>query len=766
MALELDPNQVFRDFVTDRIPSSGAWNPRKVEIRALLTEWWQTLIALAGDKGGLELPNLLISMTVTGGDENAIVAEANLPVPSGPGIALFSIDIEEPNTGPVTINGKPLLSNGGKPLAPGALSKDGIYLFLDNGASYRLLSDYTSASIIAAAEAAAEQAEAAKGAAESAAGANLSNADSRASAIATSYPSGVSYIRTAGYARAGDGGGALYRLVSLEPRHAGKFRSADGKWWEIVADALDVRAFGAKADGFTESGPQINAALQCASAIDATKVCVRGGGTFVSSELIIVPEGIHLCGDGEAEIKQADGAELTSFIGLRHRSKVLDCVVNGNAENNLAADQSALIRIGDYDHTEIKECRVYGAAGYCVVANAGQHATVHHNTFHDFYCYAVAVYGQNQLASHVLTDNYIYNVGWGGFIIGNVEHVLVARNTLVGALVGGRNARMTVDTSGNTITWASGPNFSSARRGQFFVLNNGMEFRITDVTSATQVTVLETLPTLTDTQASFGTGDMIGVIACQFVVVEENAVINCATFGMGACLGGNSVQCSNNVFRNNNIRYAGKNAINISYDEGTGFLSGNRVEGNSIFNAGCAGGIGELGRVAIMISSTASGKVANTYVGENSITSFDGEGQTTHWLGCNTMIGAGCIKTGDVVLEGTPNAIMNAIESISLSSGWGSGATISSIEYGVNHTDFNVIAAGSGFGADPMVSVVRRVVPAKGGSTGFIAKIIYLAGGATSWHIAQEFSAHPGHQRACLLGTPFAGHVYRVRFLC
>jgi len=50
MALELDPNQVFRDFVTDRVPSSGVWNPRKVEIRALLTEWWQTLIALVAAK--------------------------------------------------------------------------------------------------------------------------------------------------------------------------------------------------------------------------------------------------------------------------------------------------------------------------------------------------------------------------------------------------------------------------------------------------------------------------------------------------------------------------------------------------------------------------------------------------------------------------------------------------------------------------------------------------------------------------------------------
>src|SRR5690606_14650312 len=121
MALDRDPNHVFRDFVNAGIPSSGPWNPRKLEVRQLLTEWWQTLIALVADASGLELPNLLISMTVTGGNANNIVAEANLPVPFGPGLALFSILTEQANTGPVTVNGKPLLSSSGSQIPPGGL---------------------------------------------------------------------------------------------------------------------------------------------------------------------------------------------------------------------------------------------------------------------------------------------------------------------------------------------------------------------------------------------------------------------------------------------------------------------------------------------------------------------------------------------------------------------------------------------------------------------------------------------------------------------
>lgn len=251
MTLDRDPNHVFRDFVIDGLPSSGSWNPRKLEIRQLLTEWWQTLIALVADAGGLELPNLLISMTVTGGDENNIIAEANLPVPSSPGVAVFSIVIEEANTGPVTINGKPLLSNTGNPLAAGALAADGIYLFLDNGDSYRLLSDYVSSSIVAAAEAAQQAAENAQSAAEAARDAAEGAAEtvvvarynSKAGVEAATVDAAVQSIQLTGYYAAGDGGGALYKRVETEPAHAGKIQSADGAWWEIAEKRLRVEMF-------------------------------------------------------------------------------------------------------------------------------------------------------------------------------------------------------------------------------------------------------------------------------------------------------------------------------------------------------------------------------------------------------------------------------------------------------------------------------------------------------------------------------------------
>ena len=89
-----------------------------------------------------------------------------------------------------------------------------------------------------------DDAQDAQAAAESAAGASLSNADSRAAVQSTNIPAPVNYIRTAGYATAGDGGGAL-----LKPRDGGPLyvTSADGREWELASNVVAAEAFGGSA---------------------------------------------------------------------------------------------------------------------------------------------------------------------------------------------------------------------------------------------------------------------------------------------------------------------------------------------------------------------------------------------------------------------------------------------------------------------------------------------------------------------------------------
>lgn len=74
------------------------------------------------------------------------------------------------------------------------------------------------------------------------------------SAAAEADLAGQSFVRTAGYASAGDGGGALYVPVAEEPTHEGKFQSADGQWWELADSVIVPEMFGAVGDGTLTSG--------------------------------------------------------------------------------------------------------------------------------------------------------------------------------------------------------------------------------------------------------------------------------------------------------------------------------------------------------------------------------------------------------------------------------------------------------------------------------------------------------------------------------
>ncbi|MGS1095886.1 hypothetical protein ACVCNR_15010 [Aquamicrobium terrae] len=294
---DLDPNHVFRDFTTLGVPASGKWDPRKVEIRRLLKSHESAIIALIGGQGGdIDLVRGVMYFSVTGGTANDIIAEPDAELPENPGSTVYIIGgIAQDNTSPVTINGKPLLTNSGNEIAAGGIVGGGIYLFLDVGANYRLLSDQASAAIVAAAEAAAIEAiDAADRAEAAAAGVEYpvsyapqsllpeeqaqarenigilppGDVDSVSAAELTNIPAGVTFIRTAGFAVSGDGGAALYKRALSEPTHAGKFQSADGAWWELSESVINPMMLGARADGAIDDTAAVRAALALGRPVD------------------------------------------------------------------------------------------------------------------------------------------------------------------------------------------------------------------------------------------------------------------------------------------------------------------------------------------------------------------------------------------------------------------------------------------------------------------------------------------------------------------
>ena len=204
---------VWRDFVTDGVPASGANKPKKQKIREW-GAWMEAFVSAFGTNGGLifqgraalfadldhpsltmvwvvndataayngiyqkqgasgtgswvrllDLPYSFIRLTDAGtGTANAIVATSSIPLPASPSAALLVMNVFEANTGDVTIavNGaaaKPLVTNTGNALSSGYLAAGMFVAFLDTGTNFRLLTDIVSSSIVAAAEAAALAAE-------------------------------------------------------------------------------------------------------------------------------------------------------------------------------------------------------------------------------------------------------------------------------------------------------------------------------------------------------------------------------------------------------------------------------------------------------------------------------------------------------------------------------------------------------------------------------------------------------------------------------
>lgn len=251
-------DEIFRDFVTDGVPASGPFNPHKPDIR-------DTLKALTEGSDNFPDNRVIRLNNADEGTANNIVVTASVAIPAAAYQVLYILNVTQENTGPVTVSGainRALVTNINQPVPAGYLTPGMALLCIDTGTVLRLLSYGDAEAIQAAAEAAADRAEDAAAAAEAAVGGQLSNFDSRASVAAANILPLVSYVRTAGYSIAGDGGAALYKRASSEPTHAGKVQSADGAWWELSDQTLNVKMFGAKGDGTTDDWQAITNAIE------------------------------------------------------------------------------------------------------------------------------------------------------------------------------------------------------------------------------------------------------------------------------------------------------------------------------------------------------------------------------------------------------------------------------------------------------------------------------------------------------------------------
>lgn len=90
--------------------------------------------------------------------------------------------------------------------------------------------------------------------------------ESRAAVQTSDVDIEVGFVRTAGYLLANDGGGGLYARVQTEPGHNLKIQSADGAFWELVAEGAIVteKQAGGVGDGVADDTQAIQSAIDYA----------------------------------------------------------------------------------------------------------------------------------------------------------------------------------------------------------------------------------------------------------------------------------------------------------------------------------------------------------------------------------------------------------------------------------------------------------------------------------------------------------------------
>lgn len=353
MALTTLAQDVYRDFATDGVPSSGLHEPNKVDIRKLLAGYEQIIDAFTSN-GGLiydtqallyadlahaansmawvigdstaayngvykkvgasgsgswtrvaDLPySFIVASDVGAGTPNAIQATSSLPISSS---ALVLLNVYEANTGsPVTVSfngGTPLTikSNAGNDVATGGLVAGMLLLGRVFGSTFRLASDQASAAVLAAAEAAQIGAEAAADRVEAAAASVVDRAyfatvsDLLADTSVVGYTgSGADFIVSAGNII--QAGGYRYQVAASGATDQHLETSGGVKLYAIpnMMGQIAYEQFGALGDGLFDNGDVFGLVATSLSAYSGTLVI--GPGTFKTNKSLIVPANATLVG--------------------------------------------------------------------------------------------------------------------------------------------------------------------------------------------------------------------------------------------------------------------------------------------------------------------------------------------------------------------------------------------------------------------------------------------------------------------------------------
>lgn len=204
----------------------------------------------------------------------------------------------------------------------------------------------------------------------------ISSIESRQWAIDNFHPeSAPNSLRTGGYSVAGDGGEALYKKVSSEPTHFGKFSitlaNSSVVWYEISDSVLNVRSFGA-IPGVSHADMYSRLDNAWLTALNLGRDLYHPAGTYEIGENnfpyrqkvggfteLLDCKNITIYGDGPNSVlytNSVGGADVLQLYGLKNitfRDIRLKADVSGSASGS-----NGISIVGGWDNVQIYDVHI------------------------------------------------------------------------------------------------------------------------------------------------------------------------------------------------------------------------------------------------------------------------------------------------------------------------------------------------------------------------------------------------------------------------
>ena len=520
-------------------------------------------------------------------------------------------------------------------------------------------------------------------------------------------------------------------------------------------------------DGLSPLSPK--ATLQAAvNAANPNGQVTVGSGVYTISSTLLMQPGVRLnCLPG-AQIVRAAGASYATLIDFgtnaANAAGIDRCTINDNLAGNAYNINGFAINIADANDVRVTGNTVLNSIGYGIYARNGLRPVISGNAVTGAFVAPIAVIPSIASAPIYaqITDNRLTGaMGQHAIILNNADFSIVTRNQINSA----PPQLTTVNTSGTTVTWASGNDFSGATPGQFITLNNGTEYLITAKASNTSLTVNTSPGTVSNASAVIGDGDLISVANLGHSLITNNTVTGGGAGGIvisNFIAGPGKVQdLGFNTVANNHVTLSAHSCISLqaTTTSPATVVYDNTITGNLVNRCG-------IGKNAILAANRAGISVFD-FTGTQGISRTTIAGNTTRddlgnmLYGINLFgVSTGQVFAGNNAMSGAANpGIGGAISSVVLGSAWGTTASVSSIQSFGSSYSFTITSGGTGQAANPLITVNT---PATTLDQPPVQACKMTAGSGSIAPIFGEQNANASQQVIAYSGTPTAGSTYTI----